>query len=287
MAHESWNIAGKTVLITGANRGIGLATAKGLAEKGARVVLCCRTRAKAEEASDYIKQKTGNNDIHVLTADLASLESIRTACEDFTVRFESLHVLINNAAVIPQKRELSADGYELQLAVNWLAPFAMTGRLLDMLKKSAPARIITVSSNAHRRSEFDFDDPNFERQDYGKVTAYARSKVADILFTEELARKLENTGVTANCLHPGVIDTGLLQDFSGLPRTLGFVTKVFKGTERGAKTSIYLAADPDVGSVSGRYFDDCTPAEPGSGAGDRDKARRLWSLGEQFSGIRY
>lgn len=284
---EPWTIKDKTVLITGANRGIGLATATGLAERGARVVLAGRSREKLDEARTYIAEQTGNKEIHTLLVDLASLDSIRTAGEDFAVRFDHLHVLINNAAVIPQKREESADGYELQFAVNHLAPFAMTGQLLPILKRSAPARIITVSSSAHRRTEIDFEDLHFERRKYGKITAYAQSKLANILFTQELARKLETTPVTANCLHPGVIDTGLLQDYSGLPRTLGFVTKVFKGTERGARTSIYLATDPEVGAVSGEYFDDCKPAEPASDRSQREPARRLWALSEKLTKVRY
>jgi len=287
MPDQTWSIAEKTVLITGANRGIGLATATELARRGARIIVCCRSEDKANEAKEYIQKETNNREIHTLMADLAALSSIRTACEDFGVRFDRLDVLINNAAVITQERKQSVDGYELQFAVNHLAPFAMTGLLLERLRSAGQARIITVSSAAHRRATLDLSDLTNANGKYDRVAAYARSKLANILFTAELARKLEGEPITANCLHPGVIDTGLLQDYSGLPRTLGFITKVFKGTARGARTSVYLASAPDLQDTSGKYFDNCKLAQPDSEAGDRDQAARLWQVSEEFTGVAY
>ena len=280
-------MASQTVLVTGANRGIGLATAIGLARMGARMVLCCRSREKADQVTRFVVGETGNTDIHSIVVDLASLESIRRACKEIHSRFDALHVLINNAAVITQTRTESADGFEMQLAVNHLAPFTMTGLLLDMIECSAPSRIITVSSASHRRTALDFEDIQFVRRPYNRVTAYSQSKLANILFTEELARRLIGNGTTANCLHPGIVDTGLLQDYSGTPKALTFALKVFKATERGARTSIYLASSPEVAGVSGRYFDDCKPKKPHIETHDPAGAARLWKVSERLTGITY
>lgn len=281
------NMASQTVLVTGANRGIGLATAIGLARTGARVLVCGRSQEKADSCAEFVTAQTGNTDIHPVVVDLASLASIRTACQEIEARFQALHVLVNNAAVITQTRELSADGVELQLAVNHLAPFALTAHLLPLLERSAPARIVTVSSASHRRTTIDFDDLQFSQRTYNRVTAYSQSKLANILFTEELARRLNGSAVTANCLHPGVVDTGLLQDYAGTPRILSFALKLFKATERGARTSIYLASSPDIAAVSGRYFEDCKPSTPHTETGDRTIANRLWKESERLTGITY
>lgn len=278
-------MTGKTVLITGANRGIGLATALGIARRGARTLVLGRSRDKIGEAASFIQRESGNAEVYPIVADLASLKSIRAACETMTDRFDSLHGLINNAAVITQKREVSVDGFELQFAVNHIAPFALTCLLLELIQRSAPARIVTVSSASHRRTQIDFDDLQFSRRTYNRVTAYSQSKLANILFTQELARRLDPAQVTANCLHPGVVDTGLLQDYSGTPRALGFALKVFKGTERGAQTSIYLATSPEVEGVSGQYFDDCRPVAPDTRTSDPTIASRLWTETERLTEI--
>lgn len=281
------DLTARTILVTGANRGIGLATALGLARRGARTILICRSQAKADDAAAFVSKESGNTRIHPITADLASLASIRSACELIRQRVDSLNILINNAAVITPKREESVNGFELQFAVNHLAPFAMTGLLLDLLLRSAPSRVITVSSASHRRTSIDIDDLQFSRRAYNRVTAYAQSKLANILFTEELARRLDPTQVTANCLHPGVVDTGLLQDYSGTPHAFSFAMKVFKGTERGAQTSIYLASSQEVAGVSGKYFDDCRPIAPDTATSDETIAVRLWQESERLTGVTY
>src|SRR5579863_955384 len=202
MAAINSQMQGKTCLITGANSGIGKATALALAQMGAAMVLVSRDRARGEEAQREIKTKSGNESIDLLLADLSSQESIRQLARDFKQRYDRLHVLINNAGAYSLTRRVTVDGMEMTVAVNLLAPFLLTNLLLGMLKASAPARIVNVSSDAHEANYLNLDDLQLEKH-FRPMRAYGQSKLAEVLFTYELARHLEGTGVTANCLHPG------------------------------------------------------------------------------------
>ena len=275
----------KTVLITGANAGIGLETSVGLAKLGARVLMVSRDEGRGREALDIVKEKTGNYNIHLLIADLSDPSAIRNLARDVERDFGALHVLLNNAAVIPRRRELTKDGLEVQFAVNHLAYFHLTGLLLGLLKANAPARVVNVSSQVHAGATIEFDDLQSERE-YGRTRVYGKTKLANILFTYELARRLEGTGVTANCLHPGVVATNLLADAGGLPRKLKAVTRIAAvSMETGARTSVYLASSEEVEGVSGKYFvkEKAVPSSPESY--DEEAARRLWDISCRMTGL--
>ena len=282
-ANES--MAGRVCLVTGANAGIGKATAFGLANIGATVVMVCRSRDRGEAALAAIKQESSNDSISLLVADLASQASIRKLAEDFKGQHSALHALINNAGIIPRKRLVTEDGFETQFAVNHIAPFLLTNLLLDVLKSSAPARIVTVASDMHRGSTIDFDDLQSERS-YSPTQAYSRTKLANVLFTYELAKRLQGTKVTANCLHPGVVATKLLADGMGIPRPLKSTTRLM-GTspEKGAKTSIYLAVSPAVEGVSGKYFVRQKEVESSEASYDENLASRLWRVSAELTGL--
>jgi len=278
-------MAGKVCMVTGANAGIGKATVQGLANIGATVVMVCRSRERGEVALSEIKKQSSNDRISLLVADLSSQGEIRKLAADFKGQHSKLHVLVNNAGIIPRKREVTLDGFETQFAVNHLAPFLLTNLLLDVLKSSAPARIVTVASDMHRGATLDFDDLQSE-QSYGPVRVYCRTKLANVLFTCELARRLEGTGVTANCLHPGVVATKLLADAMGVPSALRSTTRLIGSKpEKGAKTSIYLAASPEVEGVSGKYFIKQKAVEPSQASSDENTASRLWRVSAELTGI--
>ena len=240
---------GKTCLVTGANAGIGKAAAMELARRGARVVLLCRSETRGRAALSEIERRSGNASLDLLVADLSSQRRIRTMAEEYLRRFERLDVLVNNAAVLAwRERRVNEDGLEMTFAVNHLAPFLLTGLLLDRLKECAPSRIVTVASGAHRRAELDFDDLQNER-DYSPFDAYSRSKLANVYFTYELARRLEGTGVTANCLHPGVVSTALFREMRPWQRVALWLGRPFLlKPERGADTAVYLASASEVGT---------------------------------------
>ncbi len=274
---------GKTVLITGGNSGIGKETAVALARAGATVVFTSRDPRKGEQAAADIHQRSGT-DIHLLRLDLASFASIRACAAGFVQRFDALHVLINNAGLILSKRTETEQGFETTFGVNHLGHFLLTDLLLDRIKASAPARIINVSSRVHRRARngLDFDDLQLKKS-YSGLRAYNRSKLANIYFTRELARRLQGSGVTANALHPGAVatrfsldgdDKGIVSWFYRFGR--GFL----RSTEDGARTSIHLASAPELDSVTGKYFSDSKEAEPSLIAQDDDAARRLWTVSE-------
>ena len=276
---------GKVCVVTGASSGIGRVTALGLAERGATVVLVCRNEDRGAPVLDEIERRGGNGTATLLTADLSSQRQVRAAAAAFLERFDRLDVLINNAGVAGWGTRLeSEDGLETTFAVNHLAPFLLTGLLLDRLKASAPARVITVSSVAHRNFALQFDDLQGERR-YSGFGAYSRSKLANILFTRELLRRLEGTGVTANCLHPGVVATGI---FRNLPRWMRaiLVSPLVLSPERGADTLLWLATAPEVAEVSGRYFVKRKPVRPSRAARDPATARRLWEASEALTAAR-
>ena len=276
---------GKICLVTGANAGIGKAAALGLARRGATVVLLCRSEARGAAARTEIERGGGEAPVHLLAADLASMRQIRRVAEEYLQRFGRLDVLVNNAGVLAwRERRVSEDGLELTFAVNHLAPFLLTGLLLDRLRTSAPSRVVTVSSGAHRRVELDFDDLQNERG-YDPFDVYSQSKLANVYFTYELARRLEGTGVTANCLHPGVVSTALFRDMKWWQRVALFLGRPFLlSPERGADTAVHLAADPGVAAVTGHYFEKRKSVKSSPVSYDPDLARRLWELSEALTG---
>jgi NAD(P)-dependent dehydrogenase (short-subunit alcohol dehydrogenase family) len=273
---------GKVVLITGGTSGIGRATAVALAAMGAEVVLSGRSRERGEAALAEIRHASGNDKVSLMIADLAVLAEVRKLADDFKERHERLDVLVNNAGLIRSTRTETPEGVELTLAVNHLAPFLLTNLLLDLLRESAPSRIVTVSSEARRGAQIDFDDLQSERR-YRAFPVYGMTKKANILFTYELAERLEGTGVVANCVHPGGVNTGF-GDGNRSPGVLLFrAFKPFMRTpEQGADTVVYLASSPEAGEMNGRYLMDrreVSPAEP------RDEAaqRRLWEVSEELT----
>ncbi len=264
---------GKVCLVTGATSGIGKATALGLAELGATVVLVGRDAGVGKAARDEIARQSGNAATDILNADLASQASIHQLAETFQQKYDRLDVLINNAGLVANKRQVTVDGNELTFAVNVLAPFLVTHLLLDRLKASAPSRVVNVASMA--QSPLDFADIQNERH-YRSFNVYGQSKLADILFTYELARRLQGTGVTANCLHPGVIATNLMRDMPA-PIRAG-LRLFFASPEQGARTSIYLASSPEVATVTGKYFVNGKPARSSRATYNEADAKRLWDI---------
>jgi NAD(P)-dependent dehydrogenase (short-subunit alcohol dehydrogenase family) len=279
------NMQGKTVLITGGNSGIGKETAVALAKAGANVVFTSRDAAKGAAAAADVSARAGR-DVAWMPLDLASFASIRRFADDFLSRYDRLDVLVNNAGLMQQHRSETQDGFETTFGVNHLGHFLLTQLLLDRVKSSAPARIVNVASDAHRqaRSGLDFDDLQ-STKGYGGLTVYGKSKLANIYFTRELARRLEGSGVTANALHPGTVATGFGQDgdVTGV-FALGFqlVRPFFKKPAQGAETSIYLASAPEVDGVTGKYFADCKEKQPTKVAQDDDAARKLWEISESL-----
>jgi NAD(P)-dependent dehydrogenase (short-subunit alcohol dehydrogenase family) len=277
-------LTGRRCVVTGATRGIGRATAEALVRSGASLILVCRRRPDGEEVSRELARHAAEPP-EVVAADLSSQASIREAATLIRERHPELHVLINNAGIFTRRRELTVDGLEQQFAVNHLAYFLLTNLLLDRLDAGAPSRIINVSSGAHEGSKLDFDDLQGERG-YDGNQAYSRSKLANILFTYELARRLRGTGVTANCLHPGVIATKLLADYMGLPVAGGPLTRTFGAKpEKGAETIVYLASSPAVEGVSGKYYVNQKPVASSRESYDEAAARRLWETSERLTGL--
>ncbi len=275
-------------MVTGANRGIGKATALGLARMNATVVLVCRDQSRGEAALAEIKAKSHNSAIDLLIADLASQTSIRQLVLDFQARYPQLHVLINNAAIFRSKRTVTPDGVETCFAVNYLASFMLTNLLLDSLKASAPARVVNVSGSYHRKAIIDFDDLMCEKK-YSALRANNQAKLAQILFTYELARRLEGTGVTVNCLHPGAVATDFAEKDPDLSPFLRLVYKVIKlffaSPEKGAETSIYLASSPEVEGVTAKYYDQMKQAPSSPESYDAAVAKRLWQVSAELTGL--
>jgi len=276
----------RVCLVTGANSGLGKATALGLARMKATVVMVCRDQARGEGAQAEIKSVSGNPHVELMLADLSSQADIRRLAESFKARHPRLHVLVNNAGVALRNRSVTADGVETVFAVNYLAPFLLTTLLLDILRLSAPARVVNVAGDFHRKATIRFDDLMFE-EDYTGIRANNQAKLALILFTYELARRLEGTGVTANCLHPGAVGTdGPLKDpdLSPLSRLLyKMVRPFFLSPERGARTAIYLASSLKVDGITGRYFIKQKPAESSPESYDTGIARRLWNVSAKLT----
>jgi NAD(P)-dependent dehydrogenase (short-subunit alcohol dehydrogenase family) len=276
---------GKVCLVTGANSGIGRAAAMGLAGMGATVVMLCRSARRGEKALQWIRKKTGNENVHLLLADLSRRQDILNAADEFKGRHSRLDVLLNNAGVMTSKRQLTDDGFETQFFVNHLAYFLLTGSLIDLLHKSAPSRVVNVASTAHGRGTLDFDDLQCEKQ-YNGWQQYGNTKLANIVFTYELARRLDGSGVTANCLHPGVIHTNLLSSYSTVLNGLWYLLQwFFKKPDEGAETPIYLASSPEVENVSGKYFKYRSPVGTSDESYASSVQQRLWEVSEELTGF--
>jgi len=281
MTDATGSMGGKTVLVTGATSGIGEVAARELAGKGARVVLVGRSAAKCEATSAMIRRATGNPAIDCLVADLSSQAEVRRLADEVKARYPRLDVLINNAGAMFAPRREGVDGIEMTWALNHLGYFLLTDLLLDTLKASAPSRVVSVASDAHRMvSGIDFDDVEGKKS-YRPLKSYSQSKLANILFARELARRLEGSGVTANCLHPGFVATNFTTGKGLTFRIFQAMAKVFAiSPEQGAKTTIYLASSPAVEGVTGGYFAKSRPAKPTAAGRDDEAARRLWALSE-------
>ncbi|XP_070684415.1 retinol dehydrogenase 13 [Pempheris klunzingeri] len=280
---------GKTVLITGANTGIGKETALDMAQRGARVILACRDMTRARIAADEIRQKSGNGNVVVKKLDLCSLQSVRDLAKDVQENEEHLDILINNAGIMMCPKWKTEDGFEMQFGVNHLGHFLLTNCLLDLLKKSAPSRIVIVSSLAHEKGHIHFDDINLDK-DYQGEESYRQSKLANVLFCRELAGRLQGTGVTVYSLHPGVIHTELGRH---LFPTLALWKRILvmpllmliKSPWEGAQTTIYCAVDESLANVSGLYYSDCAPKTPAPQALDDAAAKALWDLSASMVGL--
>lgn len=277
---------GKTVVITGANTGIGKVTALDLSKRGAKVVMLCRNVEKAEEAAEEIRKAT-EGEVVVHKLDLASLASVRECAEQLGNSLEKIDILINNAGIMACPEMRTTEGFEMQIGTNHFGHFLLTNLLMPQLKKAAPtARIVNVSSLAHTRGQMQWDDINWKETPYNAIQAYGQSKLANILFTKELARKGEGSGVNAYALHPGVINTELgrhLQDTFGPLVMLWKVAMPFiKTPESGANTTIYCAVDESISDHNGRYYSDCKEKQPAPQAENIEDAKKLWEVSEQL-----
>ena len=282
---RSGSMAGMTVLVTGATSGIGRATASGLAAEGARLAITGRDRERAEDTVREIRA-AGGGQVDVFIADLSSQSEVRRMAEEVLHSLSRIDVLVNNVGGYWNTRHATADGLERTFALNHLAPFLLTNLLLDRLKQSAPARVVTVASNAHSMGRIDFDDLQGERS-YSGERAYNQSKLANVLFTYELARRLQAGAVTANALHPGVVRTSFgAEDSGGVQRLFVPLMGLFMKTPaQGAATSVYLASSPDLEQVTGLYFANNKPKRSSKSSYDEAVAARLWRVSADLVGL--
>jgi len=286
MPQDAQPMTGRTVVITGGNAGIGKETAIELARRGARVVITSRDPGRGDAALAEIRERAGSDRVEVMGLDLASIASIRAFATDALERLPRIDVLVNNAGLVVGSRRVTEDGFEVAFGVNHLGHFLLTDLLLDRMKQSTPARVVVVSSHAHKQARrgLDFDDLQSERK-YRSFLVYGKTKLANILFTRELARRLDGSGVTANALHPGFVasrfgrdgDIGWMGNIA-MPLVRPFAIS----PEKGALTSIYLASSPEVEGLTGQYFYKCAPATPSAAARDDVAASRLWQASEQL-----
>ncbi len=287
---QAADMRGKTVVITGANSGIGLETAAALAAMGARVVVTARNADKGRAAVAAIGQRTGGDaQVQLVVFDLADLSSVRRGAAEILEVAPRIDVLVNNAGVVLSERSETVDGLETTFATNHFGPFLLTNLLLERIESSSPARIVTVASTAHNtaRKGVPFDDLQSTRH-YRGLQVYGESKLANMLFTLELARRLEGVGVTANSLHPGTVRTGYGRggDARGfLAFGIRLAGPFFLSPAKGARTSIYLSSSPEVENVTGQYFVKCRPHRPRRWALDAEAARHLWEVSERVTGL--
>ncbi len=286
MVEKNGGVDGKVALITGGTGGIGKAAAMALAAMGAEVVVTGRDKERGERALEEIRDKSGNQKVSLLLADLAVQAEVRRLAQEFRDRHDRLDVLVNNAGLILSERTETPDGIEKTLAINHLAPFLLTNLLLDLLKASAPSRVVTVSSGAERTGRMDFDDLQ-SRKRYGGFRVYGTTKLANIMFTFELARRLQGTGVTATCLHPGAVNTSFGANNRGLSMLVFRLFKPFMKTpEGGADTLVYLAASPEVEGMTGKYLADRKVITASQTAYDEAARERLWEESEKLTGLK-
>jgi len=279
-------MGGKVVLLTGGTSGIGKAGAVALVAMGATVVVTGRSPERGAAAVAEIKAQSGNETVELMLADLSAQSEVRRLAAEFLERYERLDVLVNNAGLVSSKRTETPDGLETTFAINHLAPFLLTNLLLDRMQESGAGRIVTTSSEAQRWGRIDFDDLQSKRK-YGGMSVYGMTKLANVMFTRELAARLEGTGVTANCFHPGAVNTNFGQNNNG-PMTLLF--RVFKpfmrSSEQGADTLIWLASVPEVEGVSGKYFSDRKETSAPKIAYDPIALRKLWEISADLTGLK-
>jgi len=275
----------RVCIVTGASSGIGLETARGLAAQGATLVAVCRSRERGEAALTSIRESTGNADLHLVLADLSAQVSIRQLAKELVARWPRLHVLVNNAGVVETRRRLTADGIETVFAVNHLSYYLLTRLLLNRLQESAPARVVNVSSDAHRFAKLDWENLQGDKR-WGFMRQYGLSKLCNILFTQELAKRTAGSGVTVNALHPGAVGTRLGQNNGAWAKALTLLLRPFFLTPaQGAETSIYLASSPDVEGVSGGYFVRRRRQAPTPEASNPGNAAQLWELSARLTGL--
>jgi len=282
------SMSGKMCIVTGANSGIGKETALGLAQMGARVVMVCRNAEKGKAALEEIRRESGSSQVDLLIADMSSQASVRALAEQIQQKYPRLDVLANNAGGAALARTLSADGIEMTLATNHLGPALLTLLLLDLLKASAPSRIVNVSSSEAQAARLDTNDLQFERRKYRGIAAYRQSKLLMNAFTFELARRLAGTGVTANCLHPGAVATNIWNP-DLLPLIGGLIVAVVKpfllNSKQGAAVSLYLATSPEVAQVSGEYFVKSKPAKSNPLSRDPKLMAEVWLCTEKMTSL--
>ncbi len=286
MMETSCLMEGKFSIVTGANSGIGYETARGLAQMGSVVVMVARNHDRGEGARREIVAASGNPHVYLEIADLSSQRDVRELTQRYKKRFPRLDVLINNAGISIDRRQESVDGYELVFATNYLGPFLLTDLLLGLLKKSAPSRIVNVSSFVHRMiNSIDFENLDRRKGRFPTMQVYGESKLAMLMFTYELAKRLEGTGVTVNALNPGLVNTNLGNGCTGFMKVNAFVMKTFFGipAKQGARTSIYLASSQEVDGVTGKYFDKCRPKTSNKASYRIADWWRLWEISEKLT----
>nr|XP_061814534.1 retinol dehydrogenase 13-like [Nerophis lumbriciformis] len=280
------HLKGKTAIVTGANSGIGKFIAMDFARRGARVILACRCVSRGSAAAKEIREITGNHDVHVRQVDLSSLDSVREFAETIMREERGLHILINNAGVSGLPRQITKDGFDVSFATNHLGPFLLTNQLLDLMKASAPARIVTISSVNHKKGEVDFSHFRGENVTYNLDRVYNNTKLHNIICTNEFARRLQGTGVTANSVHPGVVMTGMMRHYPFRIRCIFSLIGLFffKSAEEGAVSAIYCAVSEEAEGISGKYFDsDCSLVLPAPLARDKALAVKDFEICERLT----
>jgi NAD(P)-dependent dehydrogenase (short-subunit alcohol dehydrogenase family) len=280
---EGMTMKDKVVMVTGANSGIGKAASLALAKMGATTVIVARNKERGDAARSEIIRESRNDAVDLLLADLSSLQSVRQLVTEFQKKYSKLHVLINNAGLFNQRRRVTTDGYENTFATNYLAPFLLTNLQLDLLKASTPSRIINVSSVGHYNGHINFDDLNLEKE-YGGWKAYGQSKLALVLFTHELAKKLQGTGVTVNAVHPGTVATNIWSRPFGPVGFIMALPKLFMTSpERGAETIVYLASSPDANGLNGEYLEKLKVKKSSDESYNEEIAQKLWDVSAKLT----